>query len=58
MIYITVLGLGIALLYTLRDGLLMLQNKRDAESAAELQQQPSTIIHTCEQHCKKNKLSA
>lgn len=35
MSYLVILGLGLILLYTLRDGLLELQNRRDEREASE-----------------------
>ena len=56
MTYIISLGLGLAFLYTLRDGLLVLQNKRDALEAQKAY--PTNIIHANGEQCKQNKLSA
>lgn len=56
MTYIIILGLGLAFLYTLRDGLLVLQNKRDALEAQKAY--PTNIIHASGEQCKQNKLSA
>ena len=35
MSYLAILGLGLLLLYTLRDGLLEVQNRRDEREASE-----------------------
>ncbi len=52
--YIITLGLGLFLLYTLRDYFLDLQNRRD-EREKSTPAHSSTIIHANEEYCKENK---
>ena len=56
--YIITLGLGLFLLYTLRDYFLDLQNRRDEREKA-VPAHSSIIIHSNEEYCKENtKISA
>lgn len=62
MFQLIILGLGLALVYTIKDILLEIQNRHNAKVYAAMGAKPeavtNTIIHACEQQCKKNKLSA
>lgn len=62
MFHLIILGLGLSLVYTVKDILLEIQNRHNAKVYAEMATKPeyisSTIIHSCEPQCKKNKISA
>ncbi len=56
MIYFIVLALGLLFIYSLRDGLLILQNRRDAARAsrdARLENVSANIIPQNEEYCKR-----
>lgn len=52
MVYIVVLGLGLSFLYTLRDWLLVLQQRHDQKLLLETDN-PKTIISQNVEHCKQ-----
>ncbi len=54
MTYIIILGLGLVLLYTLRDYMLDRQNRRDELDARRQATYSSNIIHSNEKYCKEN----
>ena len=56
MIYFIVLALGLLFIYSLRDGLLILQNRRDAARAsrdARIENVSVNIIPQNEEYCKR-----
>lgn len=52
-VYFIALALGLAFIYSLRDGLLILQNRRDAARAARLENASADIIPQSEEYCKR-----
>ncbi len=53
MIYLIVLALGLLFICSLRDGLLVLQNRRDAARARRLENISEDIIPQSEEYCKR-----
>lgn len=51
-VYFVVLGLGISFLYTLRDGLLVLQQRHDQRMLLESDNSKAIITQNAE-HCKQ-----
>ncbi len=59
MFYLIMLALGLEFVYTLRDGFMILQNRRDARLAIEQQRRAAAAAHSREPDCRPDgKLSA
>lgn len=51
--YFVMLALGLYLIYALRDGLLVLQNRRDLKLERQQRETPKYIIQQNEEQCKR-----
>lgn len=53
LIYFVMLALGLYFIYSLRDGLLILQNRRDTKEALHRKNESLNIIPQKEEYCKR-----